>query len=350
MSTTVKNSAIAWVSVRHLQHIMARGEAAGVAMNEILAAAGLSQASLADADGLIPMTAIESMLSALSRRHEDPLIGLHLASDIQPATFGAIGYICQACNTFGDVLDVVTRYNGLLSNIGTTSIVFLPGTVELCWQCSTGSAEFRRQATEYVLGAFAVLARLLLPEEKKLLQAVNFTHARPGDTERMREYFSFFLCPVYFGKTRASVSLPASALNAKMHHGDAFMKDLLERHALELLRLRTQPSSLPDNVRHLLEATIIDGAPGKEVIAQQLGISTRSLHRKLQESGSSYQHILDEVRLEMACARLNESADSINAIAELLRFSSHQSFLRWFKQQTGATPGEYRKTGRIHHE
>lgn len=350
MSTTVKNPALAWISARHLQHMMARGEAAGLAMNELLEAAGLNRTSLADADGLIPVTAIESMLAALARRHGDPLIGLHLASDIQPATFGAIGYICQACSTFGDVLDVVTRYNGLLSNIGTTSMAFHPGTVELRWQCSTGSAEFRRQATSYVLGAFVVLARLLLPEEKNLLKAVHFTQARPDDARQVREYFSFFRSPVYFGKAQDAVLIPASALQAKMHHGDAFIKDLLERHALALLQQREQPLSLTDSVRQLLGAMIIDGVPGKAVIAQQLGTSTRSLHRRLQEAGSGYQHILDQVRLEMACARLGESTDSIHAIAEQLGFSSHQSFLRWFRQQAGSTPGAYRKTGKTRHE
>jgi len=315
-------------------------------MNELLEAAGLAKASLTDADGLVPMTAVESMLSALSRRYADPLIGLHLASDIQPATFGAIGYICQACNTFSDVLDVMTRYNGLLSNIGTTSVAFSPGTADVRWECSTGGEAFRRQATEYVLGAFVVLARLLLPEEKNLLKAVNFTHGRPDDPDRIREYFSFFQCPVYFSRPIASVVIPGHILKVKMHHGDAFIKDLLERHALNLLRQREHTASLTDSVRHLIEAMIIDGVPTKDMIALQLGTSARSLHRKLQEAGTSYQQILDEVRLDIAHQRLDESTNSINDIAEHLGFSSHQSFLRWFKQNTGSTPGEYRKTGK----
>ncbi len=343
MSTLVSNPALGWISVRHLQHIIARGEAAGLPMNELMDEVSLSRATLADADGLVPLTAVEAMLAVISRRYADPLMGLHLAADIQPATFGAIGYVFQSCTTLADALDVVVRYNGLLSNIGKTSLLFGPGTVEVCWECSAGGSAFRRHATEYVLGAFVVVARLLVADEGDALRSVNFAHGRPDDADRVREYFSFFRCPVHFGRERASVVLPASAMKARLRHGDAFIKDLLEQHAQNLLRQREHETSLADEVRHLIEAMILDDIPTKDMVAQQLGISGRSLHRKLQNAGSSYREILDEVRLGIAHRRLRESTDSINEIAEHLGFSSHQAFLRWFKQVTGKTPGEYRK-------
>lgn len=343
MPNTVKNPALAWISVRHLQHMITRGEAAGVRVDELLDEAGLSRANLADADGLIPMTAVEAMLASLSKRFPDPLVGLHLASDIQPATFGALGYIFQSCSTFADVIEVVVRYSGLLSNIGTTSLHFAPGTAEIRWACSTGSPLFQRQATEYVLGAFVVISRLLLPDHKELVKAVNFVHARPDDLRRTREYFSFFQAPVYFSKPYSSLIVPLTSLKLKLPHGDAVIRELLERHALALLRQRSTEVSLADEVKHLIKVMIIDGIPAKEAIAAQLGISGRSLHRKLQDAGSSYRELLDAVRHDIACQRLRDTRDSINDIAGHLGFSSHQAFLRWFRQNTGMTPGEFRK-------
>jgi AraC-like DNA-binding protein len=342
MSTTIKNPELAWISVRHLQHMITRGEAVGLRMDELLEEAGFPTSRLADADGLVPMSVIEFMLSSLSRRYADPLLGLHLASDIQPATFGALGYILQACGTFGDVLDAGIRYNGLLSNIGTVSVVFGPGTVEVCWECSAGGYAFRRQATEYVLGGLVVLSRLLLPEHADIVKAVNFSHPRIENSERIREYFLFFHAPVYFDKRVSSVVLPASVLKMKLRHGDVFIKDLLEQHAQNLLRKRKQEFSLPEEVRHLIDAMLLDGAPTKDMIAAQLGMSGRSLHRKLQEMGSSYRKIMDQARFDIAHARLCDGNDTINEISEFLGFSSHQAFLRWFKQCTGKTPGEYR--------
>lgn len=343
MSEPAKTPAAGWVSARHLQHMIARGEAAGVRVDELLDEAGLARARLADADGSVPLSAIESILAVVSERYADPLMGLHMAHAIQPATFGAVGYILQTATSFADVLDVMTRYNGFLSNIGKTSVTFEPGTVHLRWECLAGSPLLRRQATEYVLGAIAVLSRLLLPEEKQLLTAVHFAHARPDGAELTREYFEFFKCPVHFDKPISAVIVPASVLKTRLRHGDAFMREVIERHAQTLLRQREQSASLTEQIRHLIGAMIIDGVPSKEMVAQQLGISGRSLHRKLEELGTGYRQLLDEVRLGIAQSNLTGGDDSINQIAERLGFHSHQAFLRWFKQSTALTPGEYRK-------
>jgi len=343
MPKIVNNAALGWVSARHLQHALARAEAAGLRLDELLAEGGLSKAALAETDALVPIQALENMLAAVSARYPDPLLGLHLAGDIQPATYGAIGHIAQACPTLADAIEVVPRYNGLLSNIGKTTLVPLPGAMLVRWDCLAGSEILRRQLTEYVLGSFAVLLRTLLPEQRQLLQAVHFVHARPAKAERVREYFEFFRCPVYFEQPNAGVVIGADAMKMRLHHGDVVLKDLLERHAQNLLKQRQQKASLSEEVRQLVAAMIGRGLPSRDAVAMQLGLSGRSLHRKLEELGSSFREILDAVRLDLAQARLRGEGESLSSISEQLGFRSRQAFLRWYKQATGRTPGEYRR-------
>jgi AraC-like DNA-binding protein len=132
-------------------------------------------------------------------------------------------------------------------------------------------------------------------------------------------------------------------LKIKLHHGDSFLKDLLDQHAQNILKQREHVFSLPGEVRQLVSAMMIDGVPTKDSVAEQLGLSGRSLHRKLQELGTGYREILDQVRLEIAVNKLKEDSESGSKIAEYLGFSSHQAFWRWYKQMTGKTPGEHRK-------
>ncbi len=338
-----ENAASGWVSTRHFQHFIARGEAAGLSVDEMLDGVDVTKSVLEDADGIIPLTALESMLSAISSRYSDPLIGLHIASDIQPATFGAVGFISQVCATFCDVIDAISRYNGLLSNIGETSISHEPGTVQVRWKCLAGGEQFQRQATEYVLGSCVVLARLLVPDQKELLHYVNFSHLRPDDMNVSREYFNFFQCPVYFDQPESSLVLPSKILQTKLRHNDAAMKELLERHADHLFQQRKSQGSLIDDVKRLIRSMMINGAPTKDKVAMQLGGSGRSLHRKLQKLNTSYQEILNQVRLEFASRRLIDSGDSVNKISAFLGFSTHQAFLRWFKKSIGMTPGVFRR-------
>ena len=346
MPAATKHAALKWISARHLQHFIASAEKAGVNVDVLLEDAGVVRARLSDPDYPVPVAAIELMLSTITREHAEPLVGLRLARDIQPATFGPLGYIAQACTTFADVLDVVTRYSGLLSNIGKSSVVHAPGASEVRWECTAGGRVFRRQATEYVLGSFVTLGRLLMPDRHDMPKAVTFTHPGPGSPKHARAYVSFFQCPVYFDRPASAVVIPAAALKARLRHGDAFIKSLLERHAANVLKQRTTDSSLGDEVSHLVKAMILDGVPTKEMVAAQLGMSGRSLHRKLEDTGTRYREILDRVRLDIASERLKTAEDSTADISDGLGFSTRQAFLRWFKQRMGQTPGAFRTQAR----
>jgi AraC-like DNA-binding protein len=342
MPAATKQAALKWISARHLQHFIANAEKAGVDVDVLLEDAGVIRARLSDPDYPVPVAAIELLLSTITREHAQPLIGLRMARDIQPATFGPLGYIAQACTTFADVLDVITRYSGLLSNIGKTSIVHAPDATEVRWECVAGGRVFRRQATEYVLGSFVTLGRLLMPDRHDMPKAVTFMHAGPDTPKHARAYVAFFQCPVYFNKPTSAVVIPAQALKTKLRHGDAFIKSLLERHAANMMKHRTTDSSLSDEVSHLVKAMILDGVPTKDMVAAQLGMSGRSLHRKLEDAGTSYREILDQVRLDIASERLKLATDSTTDISDGLGFSTRQAFLRWFKHRTGKTPGEFR--------
>jgi AraC-like DNA-binding protein len=335
------SAADAWVSMRHLQRATVFAKGAGIGVDELLAQAGLDHQQLADAEGVVSLRAIESMLGALQRRYSDPLFGLRLANEIQPSTLGAIGHILQACPTFADLIDVVVRFNGLLSNIGKTSVTHSPGQVEVHWDCLAGSALFRRHASEYVVGTFVVLSRLLAPGHA-FPTAVHFQHARPDHSERIREYFAFFQCPVHFGQASNAILAPAELLQVRLPYGDAVLMRLLEQHARNLLQHRAEAPSFVDDVRRLLKALILTGTASKDTVAQQLGTSQRSLHRRLQTLGTTYRELLDTVRADLAREQLS-GVTPITEIGERLGFSSRQAFMRWFRQVTGDTPSQYRK-------
>src|SRR3546814_17622906 len=109
-----------------------------------------------------------------------------LAADIQPATFGVLGYISQSCATFSDVLDAVSSYRGLLSNIGANAIQYEPGSVMLNWRCLAGSTVFPRQASEYVTGVLVSLLRLLLPGTAPFPHAGTIQPVRLDDDTALR--------------------------------------------------------------------------------------------------------------------------------------------------------------------
>lgn len=339
---TALTTAPAWISARHLQHFVARGDAEGLPVEKWLAENGLSREVLSDGNGSVPLATLESLLAMISQHFNDPLLGMHLAKNIQPASLGVLGYVFQSCTTLADILDVLVRFNGLLSNIGETSVIFAPGVVEIRWACKAGGADFRRHAMEYVIAIAVTVIRLLLVEPIRL-RGIHFAHERLDVAEHARELFTFYQCPVSFNRTETAIFIDSDALRQRLRHGDAFIKTMMEAHAEELLKKRQANTYLTDDVKRLVTTMILDDMPTRDMVAEQLGMSGRTLHRKLIAAGSSYQAILDGVRLEMATERLQGTKDSLTVIASSLRFSTHQAFLRWFKQMTDMTPGEFRR-------
>lgn len=332
-----------WVSMHHLKHFLAHGEAVGLDSGALLEALGVSSGQLDDAEATLAVTALEPLLEQLTAASPDQPIGLLLASDIQPATFGVLGLLTQSSPRFAEVLELLVRYNGLLSDIGRVSLVPAPGRMSVRWDCHAGGPLFRRHAREYVLASLVTLARTLLPARADFPLMVTFPHAAPRRRSERADYQKLFRCPVYFDRPDAEIVVPATLLDQPLRHGDPAIRHALERHADELLRRRRRPAPLGGDVRRLLSAMLGEQDPSATEIAHQLGLSERSLHRRLNAENTSFQALLDEVRLARARALLRDSDEPLDEVAMRLGLQSRQSLIRWFRRHTGLTPGQYRK-------
>lgn len=78
-------------------------------------------------------------------------------------------------------------------------------------------------------------------------------------------------------------------------------------------------------------------------VAEQLGMSARTLQRKLRTFGTSHQELLDEMRKDLAMRYLHEPEMAVCEVAYLLGFSESSAFHRAFKRWTGTTPSEFRR-------
>lgn len=85
--------------------------------------------------------------------------------------------------------------------------------------------------------------------------------------------------------------------------------------------------------------------PSSIEAAKTLNLSDRSLHRRLSEAGTSYQQVLDNVRLRRARELLDNSDLPMSEISDRLGFSEMASFSRFFRRVSGLPPSKYRKQG-----
>ncbi len=331
------------VSTLIIRQCLNIGEAYHLDMGRLLKELNLQEEVLSQPDGWLSAADTERMLRLALSHIRNPLTGLDAAPHINLATLGVLGYVSQTSSTLQDLIINTQRFERLLSDVGTTSLQQHPGASHWQWVCSLQDPLVSRHVTECVIGCWSVMLKLMQPMKAPALLAVHFSHALP-DAALHGRYMRFFGCPVHFGQASNALILSPLALQQPLLLANPNVHRALEEHALRLLEARRREANLVDCVSALLAQEIEQGQqPVRDRIAESLGMSARSLHRKLEESGHSFRGLLDTVRLEIARRSLQHSDTPVGMVAQQLGFQESQSFIRWFRRQVGTTPGEFRQ-------
>jgi AraC-like DNA-binding protein len=298
---------------------------------------------LADPNGWVPIRVLVAMLRQALVLFPDPLMGLHASQSERDAAFGVLGYLNQTCATLQEVFAAKARYERLVSDMGSTSLRQEPGVVLCCWDCNVRDPLFKRHASEFLIGQWLRHIRSIREKKEDVLLRVHFRHSAPEDSSLLEEYESIFACPVHFDQAESALVVPATVMTLRLRSPNPGLQETLERHAHLLLSERNSAPSLLSQIRSRLRVLLMEGRISRDYLAEELGISSRHLHRQLQRAGSSYRELVDDIRIELAKNLLQDNGLTLDIISRRLNFKEAASFSRWFREMTAQTPGEYRR-------
>lgn len=175
------------------------------------------------------------------------------------------------------------------------------------------------------------------------LQGARFPFPAPPHADAYRHMFPGG--SLKFGTAQAQIQFDARYLALPLRRDEKALRQMLER-ALPLTVLQYRRDRLlVQQVRQILAAGS-DQAHSAEGIAGLLHMSTRTLHRQLKDEGASLQRLKDEVRSERAKDLLYRSSKPVKQVAAAVGFRNEKSFIRAFRQWTGASPAEFRLAAR----
>jgi AraC-like DNA-binding protein len=135
--------------------------------------------------------------------------------------------------------------------------------------------------------------------------------------------------------------MPRSALDAKLVSADPSLLAILARAADDLRATSRDEPPLSAQVKRVLGEALRTDDAQIGLVAKKLGLTARSLQRRLKDEGTSFQGAREDVRRALATRYLDEDL-SIAEISFLLGFSEPSAFFRAFKRWTGLTPVESR--------
>ncbi|HEX8721426.1 MAG TPA: AraC family transcriptional regulator [Pyrinomonadaceae bacterium] len=328
------------ISVKAVGKILDAASGRGVSPAELCRAVSLDPAALEDPDGRIPYAQVVALYEEGARLTGDDAFGLHVGERTSLRVFDVLGYVLMNSPTLGEGLRRAVRYHSIWSTGADYDLDAAGGRARVGYRYLGADGDGCRQDCEMSLSIIVKFGRAATGVDWSPLE-VCFRHAEPADTSEHRRIFR---CPVRFSRPANEVAFDASLLALPLVGADPALSTVLERQAEEMLARLPRRQATGERVRQEIFQTLrAGGDAGLEKVARRLGLSARTLQRKLRDEGTSHQSLLDEIRRELSERYLREREMAIGEVAYLLGFSESSAFHRAFRRWTGLTPAEFRR-------
>ena len=243
-----------------------------------------------------------------------------------------------------DAIKNLARYRRVFSDAVEIEIDALEERGRLLWWFHGAAAQRPRQYIEF--SATNLLRSLREMSGRNVAPAsLSFSHPRNKNIE---EFERFFGCSVSFGRRENIIEMKLSDLNLQVITADDRLLAVLRRYCEDLLtRHFAPPPPLVERVERLIADRLAHREAKLDIVATELGVSPRSLSRKLAELDTSFNGIVESLRKELARRYLQESNLSVTEIAFLLGYSEVSTFNHAFKRWTGSTPAVSRSKAEL---
>ncbi len=315
------------------------GREAGLDTLAALACAGLQEKDLAEAQARVTGEQFQAVLQSLIEQSHDPLLGLKSGQYVQPGSYSVLGYITMSCATLADAIELIIPYEKLVGDMGVSEVAPLGEKLAVFWRCRYPDPRVRPHMIANVLLSWCNYARWLANSQLGPDQVwLEF----PLTSAEQYAYESAFNAPVLASQSRSGIIIDQQYLDTPLRQPDPLLRKTLEQHALHQLKTLDTERDLSTQVSDIIRNQLREGLSRKDLVAEQLHMNARTLQRHLAAANTSYQELLDKVRLELAQEYLSSSNMPIHEIAFQLGFAEPRSFHRSFKSWTGKTPGDYR--------
>jgi AraC-like DNA-binding protein len=326
------------ISTLQLQPLVRGLETLGIDPARVFGRVGISLTLIADSSARINSGIEFDVWDALQEVCEDPCIGVRMADVVQPGALGAYEYLLRNSTTLRAAVELANRYERVVDDLSRVLLIEDGATAAMrLWR--VGDYPFPPQGIECV---FCVIVRLAVEafQGRDIVPLeVRFAHPLTGALEeRVRR----FRCPVLFDQPFNEIVFEASVLDLPISNADARLGEVLEEHLRQVMASLPEGDPLIQRARTTLAELLAAGSASLETLASALHLSERTLRRRLDEHGTSYKQLLDELRKELALYYVGRTDQSLEQVAARLGFTEPSTFYRAFKRWEGTTPAAYR--------
>ena len=309
----------------------------GVNARELLKQAGLTVADIRESSTRLSVPSQIRFVDLVADAIGDPELGVHLAKDFDLRRLNFLYYVPSSADTLGAALLRLERYCGLV-NESVVVKVNKGRSVRISLEYAGVARHTDRQQIEYFITVLIRVCRHLVARNLKPLH-VRLAHPRRSANNDLDKFAG-----VAIERAGADeIVLAAASWTLPIASTDPYLHNLLVGYCEEaLLRRETKSSALRVRVENSVAALLPHGQALANVVAGRLGMSPRTLARRLAADDLTFSKILGELRSTLASRYLAEPALPVSQVAWLLGYGEIGAFSHAFRRWTGMTPSEAR--------
>jgi AraC-like DNA-binding protein len=316
----------------------------GAPVEALLDRQNIRLTDLADPYAQILMMRFVSFMEEAALVMGDASLGAKVGTRLQPQELGPIGLIFLAAPNLQAALTQLVAFYPVLQggthvelDVGATHPAFIYRIVDpAIWP--------RRQDAELTLSALcSMIRRLLGPRWHPL--TVHFEHGGASALSA-RSLEQIFRAPVMLGQGVNQLLIDRQDLVRPVSRQGVELVPYMERHLMDLLRTVPVAVSCAAQVSYIIGKRLGHDVLDVRSIAQEIGLSARTLQRRLAEEGTSLRRLVQQHRSQVVDRLLLERAATITSIAHDVGYSDSTTFSRAFKSWRGRSPRHHRQPPR----
>ena len=318
----------------HLLDILDALEALGVQPGRLCSAAGLQVASLHAPEVRLPAGMAVRLFAEAERLTGDAVVGLHAGERARPR--GPLIYLLMSSPRLEDGLRQVARFSRLVVDTLRVAVDVHGEQANLVFDLGDPRLETSRHTIEYLLMAsFRSVHRVV--EETFRLDEVHFRHA---DGNTGAEVARAFGCPVRFLQRDNRLVYPLCQMHAASPFANPRIAQQIEKFAATAIPAATLRDRVANVAREILAA---GHRPDKTTVARRIGMSERSLQRRLRDEQATFRVVCDVAVRQVVEALLSNPRLKLEAVALSVGFADGAALAKAVRRWAGCSPAEYRK-------
>lgn len=303
----------------------------------LLQRCGIDPLVLRHTDLFIEYARVAELLSLAAAESNNQQFAIQLSQQRDYLVFGPFGLLLSQAESFADLLRITNKYAHLHAPGIQLEEHHLGDLIAVEYRLQLSKKVDLRQLIELGMGVVYRAAQALFRESWQLSK-VTFTYPEPNNSQF---YTDFFQAPIHFSQPLTALYINPAILKVQPSE----QRSQLKNHLIEQFTAQ-QGHAREDYVAHtkmIVQSVLATGEATVELVANLLNIHPRQLQTELQQRGSSFRALLDQVRYHEAQLQLSHSPISITDLALSLGYADATAFSRAFKRWSGLAPRQWRQ-------